>query len=380
MPRRRRITVDFLLITLTGNMTRYLILRPLIEADHTFKARFYPIRTWLAEDWLRIFPAGVRIRFRHFLDSWQAFLTLPDAAVIHAFETYYLYVWSVILRRARTAVIVNPDGALPMPAHHHWLTSWLRHKAIQRTDAFVPWSNHAAQGIRDQVPWLDPSRIHVLHPGIDLGEWPLRAPKPFSERPQLLFIGGDLQRKGAETLLQAVESGLLQDCDVAILTQSGYLQDHPDLRRRIDALPSVHLHLDVQPGTKVLKDFYGAADVFVLPTNADVSSWVAIEAMATGVPVVITGVGGIPDIVIDGKTGLIIPPRDPHALARAIRSLRDHPDLREQLVRNGRAHIEVRFNAVQNQRALMGIVRDCIADRDKVGHGAGHKLVVPRDP
>jgi len=67
-----------------------------------------------------------------------------------------------------------------------------------------------------------------------------------------------------------------------------------------------------------LRALYRDADTFVLPTTLDMSSWVALEAMATGLPVVIAPHGGIPDIVIDGETGLLISPRDPQAVIDAV--------------------------------------------------------------
>ena len=76
--------------------------------------------------------------------------------------------------------------------------------------------------------------------------------------------------------------------------------------------------------SRELRQLFAEADAFVLPTNHDASPWVALEAMATGVPVVITSVGGIPDLVQDGITGLVVPPgdsRSPGVGARAAEAL-----------------------------------------------------------
>src|SRR5262245_61770859 len=67
---RRPLRVDFALITLTGNLTRYQTVRPLVDAMREVSARWYPIRTWVAGDWTHIFPGLLRIRLRHLLDSW----------------------------------------------------------------------------------------------------------------------------------------------------------------------------------------------------------------------------------------------------------------------------------------------------------------------
>ncbi len=115
---------------------------------------------------------------------------------------------------------------------------------------------------------------------------------------------------------------------------------------------------------------FHSSDAFVLPTNNDVSSWVALEAMATGIPVVITPQGGITDIVCDGETGLLIPPRDPAAIADAVNRLHTSPALRYKLTVQGRAHVETNYDAVKNTGQLLVTVKALIdarrAQRKKV--------------
>ena len=82
--------------------------------------------------------------------------------------------------------------------------------------------------------------------------------------------------------------------------------------------------------------------------------------MATGIPVVITPVGGIPDIVIDGETGLLVPVNDPASVARAVTRLRNSPELRHKLVQQGRAHVEENFDGEKNNERLMSIIKDLI--------------------
>jgi glycosyltransferase involved in cell wall biosynthesis len=83
-----------------------------------------------------------------------------------------------------------------------------------------------------------------------------------------------------------------------------------------------------------------AADVFVLPSRSEASPNSVIEAMAAGLPVVATSVGGIPELVTDGRTGRLVPPGDPSALAQALVDLLDHPGHAAELGRAARARIE----------------------------------------
>jgi len=104
-----------------------------------------------------------------------------------------------------------------------------------------------------------------------------------------------------------------------------------------------------------------ALDIFVLPSLNESAGLVLLEAMACGLPVVATRVGGIPEYVAEGETGLLVPPRDPQALAAAIESLIVDPARREALGRAGRRRVEERFTAermvaqtVQLYRRLLG--------------------------
>ena len=284
-----------------------------------------------------------------------------QAVVIHAFETYYLYTLLTRVLRRNTVIINNPDGALG-DGVSKGLSSWLMSQAVRRTDLIVPWSNDAANLISGNYPWLSSEKIMVLHPGIDLARWPFRGIKAPGERFRLLFVGGDLIRKGADTLLDAFESHLSAHYELHLATQSGYLP--AELERRIRAMRGVTLHLDLAPASDALRALFRDCDAFVLPTNADVSPWVAIEAMATGLPVVISPHGGIPDIVRDGETGLHIPPRDPAALAAAVERLRLDTALRERLVTQGRAHIEQCFDAVTNTKLLLLRIEQLIDGRE----------------
>ena len=85
-------------------------------------------------------------------------------------------------------------------------------------------------------------------------------------------------------------------------------------------------------------------DLLVLPSEAEGFGLVLIEAMAAGVPVVATDVAGIRDVVENGNTGLLVPARDPQALAQAIQRLRDDPSLRDRLIRDAHDHVRAHFD------------------------------------
>jgi glycosyltransferase involved in cell wall biosynthesis len=90
-----------------------------------------------------------------------------------------------------------------------------------------------------------------------------------------------------------------------------------------------------------------ALDVFALSSDWEGMSNALLEAMAAGLPVVATEVGGTPDVVVNGATGLLVPPRDPTALAEAIVSLLNDADLRHRMGQTGRERVVQYFSAEQ---------------------------------
>lgn len=347
--------VHLALIVLAGNRTRYEIVRPLVDADPRVSADWSPIRTWVEGDWLSLLPGMTRVRLRNVLDARRALAAAPDAMIIHAFETYFMYALLRGLRRLRTAVVWNSDG--PPPPAGEGLAAMLKRRAIIDTDLFVPFSQWAADGLLERYPELDPRRVRVLHPGLPLEKWPRRPERHPGTRFKLLFVGGEPARKGLDTLVDAFDGALQDDCRLHVMTQAAFLPS--TLRSRLERRPHVVLELDrrATPAT------YAAADAFVLPTRSDCSSWVALEAMASGLPVITTAVDGLSDIVIPGATGLVVPPDDPAALVAAVRALMVSANLRYRLADSARQHVEQNFDARSNTEHLLDLVISAIDDR-----------------
>lgn len=131
----------------------------------------------------------------------------------------------------------------------------------------------------------------------------------------ILFVGTDWKRKGGPELIQAFE--LL-------------LEDHPDIKLTIiGSSPDVRLRNCVVAGRVPLDKmatYYQQATIFCLPTWLEPFGMVFVEAMAYKLPIVATHVGAIPDMVVDGANGYLIPPGDIQALTERLTILLDNPD------------------------------------------------------
>jgi glycosyltransferase involved in cell wall biosynthesis len=101
-------------------------------------------------------------------------------------------------------------------------------------------------------------------------------------------------------------------------------------------------------------------DVFVLSSVSEGLSIATIEAMAAGKPVVVTRSGGPREVVEDGRTGLLVPPADPKALASRICELLRNPDLATTLSRNARAEVDSKFSLARMIREYESLYERCL--------------------
>ncbi len=128
--------------------------------------------------------------------------------------------------------------------------------------------------------------------------------KPGRDRPvNLLFVGGDFARKGGDTLLEAF-AGLPP-------TVNAHLHIVTKTEGVGDGLPHVTVHRNIAPNSEPLLRLFAEADLFVFPTRGDCLPLAVMEALASGLPVVTTTVGALPEAVTHGETGWIVPPDDP---------------------------------------------------------------------
>ena len=222
--------------------------------------------------------------------------------------------------------------------------------------------------IRDRVlaQGFPPSRTRVHYTGMDCAATRLR--DQGQETAMILHVARLVEMKGTATLLRAF-ARLAQGDAATCLVVIG----DGELRRPLRTLAgSLGLgervrFLGALPHAEVMAWMRQAA-MLVLPSvrtatgRVEGLGMVLLEAAATGVPVVGSRVGGIPEGVLDGETGFLVPPRDAAALCERMRDLLGDPALRGRLGAQARRFVERRFDMARQTAALEGFYDDVVAD------------------
>ncbi|MCA9929482.1 MAG: glycosyltransferase family 4 protein, partial [Anaerolineales bacterium] len=214
----------------------------------------------------------------------------------------------------------------------------------------VAWTRWTKDGlVRDyEVP---PEKVTVIPPGVNTHEWLRPEPRRLHNGPvKILFVGGNLARKGGLLLLDAFRA----------LRQKYAVELHLATRDPVVEEPGLFVYNDMQPNSDRLKQLYFDSDIFCLPTFGDCLPMVLSEAGAAGLPVVSTRVAGIPELVHEGETGLLVKAGDQAALTNALEILVKYPDQRLQQGEKAVQVITEGFDAALNAVCLLDLLKGVI--------------------
>jgi glycosyltransferase involved in cell wall biosynthesis len=205
---------------------------------------------------------------------------------------------------------------------------------------------------------MQAERLHLVHHGVDLVRFRPRPRAVESSTLTILSIGRLVEKKGFLDLLDAcarlMEKGNRFTC---VICGDGPMRGALLARRDELGLTSTVSLIDARPQRELLP-LFERADVFALVPyvtadgDRDGVPNVLVEAMACGLPVVSTAIGGVPDLVRHGENGLLAAPRDTETVARYLAELLDHTGQRHALGQRARATVEARFDARVAARQL----------------------------
>ena len=204
----------------------------------------------------------------------------------------------------------------------------------------------------------DPKRTTVIRNGVDASApVPIRAD---GRVPTVVAVGRLQRPKDPLTLVRALRR--LPAGFSAVIVGDG--PERAALEAEIRRL-GLEGAIVLAGGRDDVRDALARADVFVLSSTSEGLPLSILEAMAVGLPVVGSSVGGVPEAVEDGVTGLLVPPRDPVRLAAALERLLADPALRRRLGSNGRERVLQRFSLEACQQAHVAVYRRELARRGR---------------
>ncbi|HEV2388036.1 MAG TPA: glycosyltransferase family 4 protein [Candidatus Acidoferrales bacterium] len=247
--------------------------------------------------------------------------------------------------------------------------SSLTRRKFRRVDCVIAVSLAVRQGLLDAG--IDPERVQVVRDGARIGR---QAPDP-QERERVrrllglapgarlvLHLAHFAEEKGQEDLIAAVPAirAAVPAAFIAVVGQ-GALRDRFEGQAATQA--GGILFAGFWPPDRV-PALMAAAELFVLPSRHEGLGSVLLEAMAAGLPIVATRTGGIPEIVRDGATGLLVPPGDPPALAAAVIRLLSDPALAARLAAGAREFVEREGSAERMIEETVAVYRALAGRRD----------------
>src|SRR5437868_3300470 len=273
-------------------------------------------------------------------------------------------------RAAHTAVFLKEISGIPFSVTAHGQdfmkdlgSDDLLREICAAAEFVAAETDYSRELLRQRCP-DSACKIHRVYNGMDLTRFP--APNEevsINQAPRIISIGRLVAFKGFEYLIDAcadlVRRGLEFTCEII---GDGPLRGDLEARiRKLNLSDRVHLLGSLSQGAVLEKlrsaDIFALASVTDAQGASDVFPTVIIEAMATARPVVSTQLAGIPESVVDGETGLLVPPEDTMALAEALGRLIEEPKLRLHYGRAGRVRIEQHFRIERTVAPLIELLQ-----------------------
>ena len=233
------------------------------------------------------------------------------------------------------------------------VSSWCERVAAASAAAVVAVSDGMRADIMAAYPEIPAERIRVIRNGIDTTEY---RPDPNTDvlerygidlaRPYVIFVGRITRQKGVPVLLRAA-SGLIPEAQLVLLAGAADTQEQlAEVTELVDGLRATRSGVfwipEMLPKHDVIQ-LLTHATVFAIPSIYEPLGIVNLEAMACGTAVVGSRTGGIPEVVADGETGLLVPAGEPEPLAAALNTLLSDPDRAAAMGQAGRKRAVAEF-------------------------------------
>jgi starch synthase len=322
--------------------------------------------------------------------------TAGETQVVHC-HTWYSHFAGCLLQNLYGIPLVLTTHSLE--PHRPWkveqlgtaynVSTWLERTAYQNADGVIAVSEAMKRDVHD-LYGVPEDRIRIIPNGIDLDEYRSKPDEKLlasygidPKKPIVLFVGRITRQKGVIHLIKAIKH-LHQDTQVVLCAgapdtkEIGEEMEREVDRARHDSSHPIIWIAQMLPKKDVIT-LYSHATVFVCPSVYEPFGIINLEAMACGAPVVASKVGGIPEIVVPGETGLLVPfeargpvdfePKDPEKFARdlagSLNVLLDDPSRRKDMAAKARKRVEDQFSWTQVARRTHNFYEELIRNHGR---------------
>ena len=262
--------------------------------------------------------------------------------------------YNVAARRSRRCVVIHTFHGHVLEGYFGRLGSllvrWVERTLGFFTDRVVTISARQREDITRKFAIVPPTKVAVVPLGLELGELLALAERPPGPRVPLEhvvlgYVGRLVPIKDLGTLVRGVAQARLRIPGLELVL-AGDGEERASLEALVTRL-GLGAHVAFLGWRSDLPALYGGMDLFVLTSLNEGTPVSLIEAMAAGVPVVATAVGGVPDVIEDGVSGVLIPPREPEAVAAAITDALLRPGRAACMAARARSVVRERFHSVR---------------------------------
>lgn len=275
--------------------------------------------------------------------------------ILGDFDLLHLHVWNPA--SCRWAFLAGGKIPIVVTEHDPFILSgfkgWLKNKLMKGVRAIIAISEASKKIIVAQNQEVA-EKITIVHNGIDTKQWEADAKLESRNEYRRLHFGA-LQnekvilcvaelnkRKGQKHLIEAAK--ILADAG-AMNFKIVFVGDGPERKYYEKLAAPLGDKILFLGRKKEIAKLMTAAEAFVLPSEREAFGLVLLEAGVAGLPIIASNVGGIPEIIDDGKTGILVPPENPQALAEAIKNIIENPEMAEKLKVAAKSKLKSIFNA-----------------------------------
>jgi sugar transferase (PEP-CTERM/EpsH1 system associated) len=291
------------------------------------------------------------------------------ATIVHAHQ-YTPFSYALLARGwRRSPRIVFTEHGRHQPDYRRWKRVFVNRLLTAPSDRIVAVGQAVRRALIDNEGFA-PRRVEVIYNGVDLQRIASGAAHRVETRASLGL------RPDQIVLIHVARLDYLKDHATAVSAVKQLVDDVPNLRYVIVGDGPLRSSIEKQVEQESLQNhvlFLGTrqdipqllamSDIFVLPSVSEGIPLVLIEAMAAGLPVVATAVGGVPEMIDSGVQGILVPPRSAGALADALRTLIRNPALRQAMSAAGKVRARERFGEESMLERYRELFRDCLVQR-----------------